>query len=217
MSTPDDIGSAELETLHGWEQASLVAERSVASLRKLVDSGRLRSVKGPDGVHQFARADLLALPRVVRAPESRSTDEQPEAPSAANNETALGSPALSERLETPGVDEGVLAAKLFEAFEAGQAVIAVVVATKVAPGIVEGAYETWRRLKSADTSDAPVARIDALETAVNQLAEVVTEVSNLAQDLASSLTEQSASVWRLQQSLAGVVGRVTAIERVWRR
>jgi hypothetical protein len=218
VTASEDAAGQSTDVVRGWEAAAEVAGRSVAGLRKLVDGGRLQAEKAPDGAYAFRRADLLAVPRVFRVaeaePPSRSGDGPDDAAATAPSQAETSAPTATPAVEPDVVLDGAMAARLFGQFEAGDSLVAVVIGTQVAPGIVEAAYTTWLRLKSTDlTSRNALSRMDGLDATLKQVRDVVQQLTAVVDAHDAVIAETSPEVWRQRQSVDGLTLRTSALER----
>jgi hypothetical protein len=214
----DGLGETA-DIIRGWEAASEIAGRSVASVRKLVDGGRLRAEKSADGVYVFERADLLALPRVVRAPEPEAVPYAPPSGTPVESTapplpTALALTHVAANAPRPSSLDGELAAAMFGEFAAGRAAVEVVVSLKQPPEVVESAYEAWRRMKAMDTTSSEArGRIDQFEEALQGFRRALDALTAVVDAQAPTITEASTGVWAQRQDIDGLLRRTAGLER----
>lgn len=214
-----DAAGQNPDVVRGWESAAELAGRSVASVRKLVDGGRLRAEKAPDGVHVFERSDLLALPPVVRGAETETSADtrlgaRADAASEPPSPPQLAPPVT--RAETTRSDslDGSIAAEMFGFFEAGRAPVEVVIAMKQSPSVVESAYAAWQRMKALDTTSTEAqSRIATLERTAQELRDALEQAIATIDAHDPLVAQFSTAAWRQRQSIDSLLTRMLALER----
>jgi len=189
----------EAETLvRGWEAAAQVAGRSVASIRKLQEAGRLISEKDEQGVHVFLRVDLEQLPPVQSPRRPDEPRSQPGPSERAKPDT-----------QVPVAKDAEMMAQVFEDLNAGIEPHDIVVRRRILPSFVRQAYDEYVKLcdLTLDLPTNPVASQLGTQAKLDELATKLASTSTMVDLLNQYL---SVSVDRLEGRIKGIEARLKA-------
>ncbi len=217
MNAADDL-------VFGWKHIAEVVGCSERHIRNLVAERQLVADRRTDGAVGVRRADLVAIAAELgRDQDDAAAGHDADARGALT--TAIGAPDLGVVTEgdgpsagaseaaSPVIDrratDGQGAAAVFALFEARQAPVDVVVATKRSPAEVEGLYETWCRMKALDlSSSSAVSRLTKIEADLRELSAQIRAIPASALQSGSDPLAWALPTWR-HDALAA---RVSVVE-----